>query len=440
MSAIGTRLFGGPAGQVFRGMATLVLGASAARAAGIVAIPALTRLYGPADFGVLAIFTALVTILAPLLTLRYAMALPLPRTDAMAMNVLALSAGLMAALSVLATALIWAFGPALLGLVSMEALAPWWWLIALGLVLSGLYELLSCWATRRRAYGVIARASALQGLLGAGVKVGLGLFGLKPLGLLLGQVITLGGGNGAFLRAFWGELRAGRRAVTLRRIGIAARRYRAFPIYRLPSQFLLIFSMQAPALFTAALYGAETAGQLGLALMALALPVSLIAQSAGNAYYAEISAIGPRDPAAIRAITRNLLLRMAALALAPAAAIGLLGEPIFTLFFGADWAMAGQLAAILSIYLFFNFISNPVQHVFAVLDENRIYLYLSIQRTILLLGVFLAVWRFNLDIYRCILIYSLLLSVHYLSVTIRIFLRIDARIRANAPAARAPQP
>lgn len=98
-SRISARLFGGTSGGVFRGMMTLALGSSIGRVIGIASIPVLTRLYSPADFGVLAVFTALVAILAPLVTLRYALALPLPRHDGVAMNLLVLSTGLMLGLS-----------------------------------------------------------------------------------------------------------------------------------------------------------------------------------------------------------------------------------------------------------------------------------------------------------------------------------------------------
>jgi len=94
IASLSSRLFGGPAGPVFRGMGTLALGAGVARIIGVVSIPVLTRIYSPADYGVLAVFTALVGMLVPVLTLRYGAAIPLPRYDGMAMNLMALAASL----------------------------------------------------------------------------------------------------------------------------------------------------------------------------------------------------------------------------------------------------------------------------------------------------------------------------------------------------------
>ena len=57
---LSNRLFAGPAGAIFRGMATIAFGSLIGRLIGIIVLPVLTRLYGPENFGVLAIFTAIV--------------------------------------------------------------------------------------------------------------------------------------------------------------------------------------------------------------------------------------------------------------------------------------------------------------------------------------------------------------------------------------------
>ena len=87
-------------GSVFRGMFTLALGSGAARLISIAVIPVLSRIYAPEDYGVLSVFIALTAILAPLLSLRYVTALPLPRHPGLAMSLFALCVGLMARCSV----------------------------------------------------------------------------------------------------------------------------------------------------------------------------------------------------------------------------------------------------------------------------------------------------------------------------------------------------
>ncbi len=248
ISSLSARLFGEPASAVFRGMATLALGSGIARVIGVVSIPVLTRLYTPEDFGVMAVFTALIALMAPLLTLRYILATPLPRHDGLAMNLMALSAGLMLITGTLLAIGLALFAEPLLALLSMEVLALWWWPIVLGLIGSVTYEMLSLWATRRRAYKAMARTNVTQSAAGAVVKIAFGLFGAGPVGLLIGQVVAQSGGIGTLLRQFWAEFRANWWHVRRSRLKRVAIRHRGFPIYRLPSQLLLIFSTQAPVL------------------------------------------------------------------------------------------------------------------------------------------------------------------------------------------------
>ena len=136
------------------------------------------------------------------------------------------------------------------------------------------------------------------------VKIGLGFLGIKPLGLLIGQVFTQAGGIVSLFKSFQGKLKANFKHVSRKRMVFLLKHYAYFPKYRLPSQFLLILSTQAPFLFFAWQFGAETTGQLGLSMMMLALPMTLFGQTTGQAYYAEIARIGRRNPQKIYKITK----------------------------------------------------------------------------------------------------------------------------------------
>ena len=77
--------------DIFKNMAILALGAGSAQAIGLAATPILTRIYSPSDFGLLSVFMSAVYLMAPFTNLRYAMAIPLPKSDGMAFNVIGLS-------------------------------------------------------------------------------------------------------------------------------------------------------------------------------------------------------------------------------------------------------------------------------------------------------------------------------------------------------------
>lgn len=406
-------VLGKSSSNVFRGMAILATGGGIGRLISIAAIPALTRLYSPQDFGVLSVFTALVAILTPLATLRYSLALPLPRSVGTAMNLLALSLVLMGGFCFALALLLWLFGTQIFHYFSVTALAPWWWLIAIGTLAAATYDLLSSWATRERAYRIIATTNIWQNAAGSLVKILLGLAMVKPGGLLIGQVVTQGGGTTSLVRGFLISFRANWHFVRWTRIRQLAKLYRSFPIYRAPSQLLMVASQQLPLLFMAALYDIGTTGQFGLALMALALPVSLLANTTANAFYAEAARLGVRRPAEIRGMLHSVLIRLAIIALPPALVLFFAGEWLIPIFLGPAWHQTAAFAATMSIYMLFQFVQAPVAHIFYLFDGLRALLFLNIQRIALILVIFAVAYWLDLNAGALVLLYSILLGLHY---------------------------
>jgi len=114
--------------------------------------------------------------------------------------------------------------------------------------------------------------------------------------------------------------------------------------------------------------------------------------------------------------------RLGGLSLAPALALWLLGAWAFELVFGAEWHMAGVFASLLAIYLFFQFLQAPVSKLLFVFEGHRLLLALNVQRLFLVVGCFGLVHFLQMNAESMVLLYSLVMSAHYLLsivVTIR---------------------
>ena len=411
-----------PSRSMFRGMAKLATGGVLGRAVGLLTVPILSRLYAPADYGVLSVYASLVQILFPLLCLRYAIAIPLPRREEVALALLALSALLILGLaSVIGLGLL-AWGPALLRFFSADVLAPWWWLIVIGLLTASLSELLGAWATRERAYGLMARNAVAIAVIGESLKLLLGLLGLRPLGLLVGQMVGQSGGVVSFTLHFRDRLGRIRSVVTPRLLRFVLLRYRGYPFYRMPSQFLLAFATQAPLLYTARLYGMEVSGQLGLALLTLALPVNLIGQAMGKAYYAEISRLGRARAGEIIRLTKEMQLRLFLVGLLPTFALMFLGPALFGIAFGSKWIEAGEYASILSLYTLLQFTSAPLMQIFNVFDKQFVFLLLNVLRAGLVTGIIFLSSTLALSPREYVFAYGLAMTAFYALTTAYVFL------------------
>lgn len=407
------------------GTGTLLTGALGARVISLASVPVLTRLYTPEDYGALSVFGAIVALLAPLVGLSYYVALPLPRGERMALNLLALSLALAGTTIMPLTLGLWLLAPVMLPYFSMERLIEYWWLVPIGLGSASLYETLSMWATRRRAYRLLARTQISQAASSAVIGIGFGLANVAPLGLLLSQVAKRGGGITVLYRELSLDWRRHRTSISLKRMLLAARSYRVMPTLRLPSQLLSRVSVETPVFFVALIFDASSVGQFGLAMTMIALPMSIFGRTSAKAFYAELSAVGRRDPVLIRQITTSVLARLGVLALVPALVLFFLGPWIFALVFGERWMLAGEIASMLAVFLLLQFIAIPAMHILDVLNRQDINIYLNIQRVVLISVSFILCWWAELTIVQSTFLFSLTVSLHYAITIYRCFRCLD---------------
>ncbi len=278
------------------------------------------------------------------------------------------------------------------------------------------------WATRKKAYATIAKTLVTQSIIGEGIKISLGLLAFKPFGLLIGQVASQSAGTGALIYQSRTQLVQYARDCDFGLIKHLAQHYRTYATYRLASQFLLVLSVQAPIFIVAKYYEASLTGQLGLAFMALALPVNLLGESMARAYYAEISAIGRRNPQKVKHLTFSVIKRLLALSLPPTFVLALFGKEIFEVAFGREWSEAGIYASILALYLAFQFIQKPVSYLLYLYNGQRQLLVINAQRVILTIACFMIGGSMGATMTTVLWFYSLVMSIHY-SVSVVLALR-----------------
>jgi len=410
-----------PVGSIFRNMALLTSGTGVAKAIGILTMPIITRIYLPEDIGVLSVFVALTAMLVPFGTLRYSMAIPLPKNDGLATNLVILCGISLFANSGLVFLIFWLFARPLLSLLSMDQLLPFWWLLPLAIAGTGMYELLTSWAVREKAFTPLAKTKVWQATIGSTVKIGLGVLGFKPLGLLIGHVFNQTGGVLSLLKVFLGKSAANFRHISGNRMIFLLKYYADFPKYRLPSQFLLIFATQAPLLYFAWQFGTQITGQLGLALMIVALPMTLFGQTTGQAYYAEIARIGRKNPDKIYEISKNITRKLFLISIPPFLILLLFGPWLFQVVFGDVWKEAGVFASILAIYLLTQFVSSPLVNALSVFDKQRLFLLVNVIRVVGIILVFGFSFGIGLTGFKTILVYSVALSVHFIFVAYLVF-------------------
>ena len=398
---------------ILKGVLLIGSGTVIAQIIGIIAAPIITRLYTPSDFGILIIYSSIVSIILMITSLRYEFAIPLPEDDIEAANLLALCI-----LLVLATTFV--FGVSLIILensqvfwINVAAIKPYLLFLIASFLGGGLYQALNYWAVRRRDYACIAKTTLYRSLPAALGKITLGIFGWGPIGLLLGEFLSQTGGSGNLAMSAWQRDREIFRYVSLSGIRSAAIMYRRFPTYSCPASIFNMIALQTPALGLSYIYGLQVAGWYGLAYSMLALPVSFISGSLSQVYFGEISKLLRDDPTGIRSLYISTSAKLFLFSLPVIGTIALLAPSIFPFAFGQSWKDAGIYCLPIALYVIPAFVVATLSNL-STYGFNHWMLIWDVTRVFFMISGFLISSRLGLTPMQSLILFGIILSIFYL--------------------------
>jgi O-antigen/teichoic acid export membrane protein len=412
--------------SIYKNILVLVSGSILAKLIGIVSIPIITRLYSPTDMGVLSAFISLTGVLLAFTSLRYSVVIPLPRTLGYALNSSVLCLIILSLVSILLFIISFFLSPVIFQFFNLTTLLDYWYLLPISVLLFGLAEILNIWAVRYKKFKLISTANVFQSAIGALSKIIFGLLSANPIGLIIGQILVQAGCVITLFKFY--SSKYNKNKISIKRMLFIARHYIDIPKFRLPSQLLLSLSVNMPILFFSSYFGTEVTGQIGLALMVLSLPISLIGQTIGQAFYGEVANIGRKNPLRIQKISKDIFKKILLISLLPFIVLVIFGEDLFKLVFGPEWSDAGKYARIMSVYIIANLASSPLVNILNIYAKNSFYLWINLSRFLLLIGVFAFSILFDFSIVKILILYSIILSAHYILITSLIFKVINEEV------------
>lgn len=354
-----------PKSTFARGVSVLVGGTAGSQALVVLAAPLLTRLYNPEDFGLLAVYTGLLALFSVVASLRYEMAIPLPASDTEAANVLTLSLLVTVLITGISGVMVILAGPQISQALGSPDLTKYFWLLPLGVFLTGAYKVFNYWAMRTKAFGDIASTRLSQSLVTLAIQIVGYKFG--GIALLFGQA----GGQGI------GSVRLARNAFkhkvfqswSWQGVLQAATRYKQFPIFSTWEGLLNTAGTQLPPLLFAALFSPAAAGLYSLANRILSLPMTLIGSAIGQVFFS--SAAEAHRDGRLGKLVEQLHAKLAHVGLPPAILLILAGPQLFSWVFGADWQDAGEFARWMTPWIYLVFVSSPLSTLFAVMEHQK---------------------------------------------------------------------
>ena len=364
---------------------TLVSGTIVAQGIAFCFSIALARVYVDTDFGYFSAFIGILSIFSIIATGSYDKALMFSRSTRRSFSLIILVLFIAAVLSLMV-----AFGGALLAALSIKL--PFGFNYFDGIVLlPGAILLMASlqlftYTTLKAGYThQLAWLKVTQTTITGSVQLGGGLIELKSF--VIGYVSGLTIYFPLLYRKFgisrdfqWWRMRLA--------VLASARRYRHYPAYVCPNELIDVASNQIPLLLIGMLFSVATLGQYGFSQRILAAPAALLGQAVSQVFFERISdkTITSFE---VQRLMFKIWITMGLIGFLPFFLLFLKGEIIFTWIFGSGWSNAGRMAEVLSVLLFFRFVSSPTSTIYYKLGLQQKQLIYSLLAFIVRVAPFL---------------------------------------------------
>ncbi len=355
--------------EFLKNVGTLMSGTAIAQAIPVLASPILSRIYSPDDFGILALFMAISIVISVVASGRYELAIMLPEDKRDATNILALAVILTTITSVITLVLVLILKGFIIDFFDDPGIKPWLYFIPLIVLFTGTYNAFNYWSTRNKTFKRNAAARISQSTVMVGTNLGMGYNSSGPAGLIAGYII---GQIVATLVLAWKTLRnfsGTLRDVSRHLIMENARKYRNFPRINTPHAFIGSLQDHGIVYVIMAFFNKAILGSYAFAFRLVTAPTALIGSSIYQVFYQKASTAmqeGQDIQKMVLRIYRNLFV----IGLPIFTILFFFAPPIFAFIFGAEWEMAGEIAAIISPWLFLNFIASPVSCITILMNKQ----------------------------------------------------------------------
>jgi O-antigen/teichoic acid export membrane protein len=362
----------------FRGdVLRLASGTAIAQAISILAAPVVARLYAPEAFGVAATFISISALLGVIACMRYELSIVLPESDREAANLVAVS--VLAAMSVAAVIafVLWLGQESLVEILPVPAVAAFLWLIPVVVVIQGLHLALNYWNSRIKHFTRQSVAQVAGSVTTTSVQIGAGLSGYATGGSMIAANV---GGQAAAVTLLLAKALKHDGAYLIRNIrwrdmldGIG--RHRKFPIYSTWSGLLNTSSWQLQVLLLGAFFSPAIVGFYALGFRLLQMPMNLIGGAVSQVFLQRAGEA--RNAGTLAPLVEALFERLVMVSMFPMLILSIVGEQIYVVVFGNNWAEAGIYTQILSVWAFVWFVSSPLARLFFVLGKQEFSLALN---------------------------------------------------------------
>jgi len=357
------------ASDFIKNILTLLSGATIAQIIALIAIPILTRMYTPEDFGYIAIYLSITNIIAAVSTGRYELAIMLPKNKNDALAIFKGASGLVVIISFIVLLLIVIlknFNNPLSNFIE----PVYFYFLPASIFIVALSNVFLQWFTRVKKFKLQAKTKIIKSTSNSGVNIALGyFFNLKSLGLFLGHIAGQLSQFTVFLIRFIKDESRDIKSIKRSVVKQQLKENKNFPYFSAPMAFLNSVSVDILIYIFNLFYSTTLVGFYSNANKVINYPLNLISQSFTTVFYQKIAETNKKLKLYTISYLINLLL--ASLAQTP---VILWGEEIFSFVLGDEWEVAGSIAKYLAPLTITSFAMRSVSNIFSLTRKHQVLL------------------------------------------------------------------
>ena len=393
--------------RIFGRQTTILIGGTGvAQLISFLAAPVMSRMYTPGEYGAFAIYSGILGVLVVFATLRLDQAIQLPERDEDGFCI-AIFALLIAAIASVLVFLLIQIGVVPLNLPNRLFRSEIGGVLAANLFCLSWLQIMNGWLFRHRQYRIIAKSKVFLVVISSIITIFFGQLNLGALGLaagpVLGQfIVNLGLTSFCFYSLHHGNLL---QTLCYSRLKKCLSKYRDFPTINTIHAASDAGKTALLASLLGSLFGAEALGAYSFGMRTIGSPLFLIGSATSQVFYQEAARKHSNDEE-IRTLSIQMMMAHA-IFLPFFVVLGLFGPFIFKEVFGQQWELAGSCMAVLTPWLYINFVVSQISQIPLILNRQRIGFLFGVTYNVLTLLPFAV---------RTFLEYSFRASLVWLSV------------------------
>jgi lipopolysaccharide exporter len=354
---------------------------------GLIAMPILSRLYTPADFGIYQLFFSIVAVIAVISRFSYDYAINIPEKHEDAANIIVLCIFLIIITSIATMIFFFIFSGYIDSLFKTPGFSQYLFLLPLAIICNSFAYILGLWLSRKEEFGIIAKANLASSISGKAVSLGTGFISPSPAGLIFGVIVNDATIFIIFLKQILADIQFFK-DVSYNRIKQLAIRYKKFPQYTLSAEFVGTASYQCIPFLLAFFFSSIIVGYYAMSIIMINLPLKLIANSFSSVFYQKLN-VEKNLSGNINKIVKSVHTRLISIGMFGCLIGIIIGPELFAFILGEKWYTAGVYAQILMPSFFVMFISIPLLTIINVTEKQEIsflfYLYSFISTVFILI-------------------------------------------------------